>query len=309
LEGGFLSFKNGNAAFVNPSVKDFLDATIAQDIEHLDDLLSGSCLFEQIVNIWNLVGSEKGSQIQQSLLQSPGKLIAAITRNLHSPHELKIRYDGGGIGTRPRDVRPEVRLGTMVSVAERTKSQAAIDQAMVYSQDVIKFWSKNIPDFEASVNVLGTLDAAKWRPLKKANIHAVLKTALLSELQASPKAADILAVGDYASAAHAQWTTEDRTSLAKVVEVYLEDEFDVEFADRNRDLEALQGFYETLEGIGRCCGVSVALYAAQVAERIDELLEPNDDDDRPVQRWEDSRQTIPEATQEAEVRRLFDGFQ
>ena len=40
LEGGFLVFERGEATFINPSVKDYLDSALVSDAEYVDDLLA-----------------------------------------------------------------------------------------------------------------------------------------------------------------------------------------------------------------------------------------------------------------------------
>ncbi len=309
LEGGFLAFKDGKVAFVNPSVKDFLDATISRDTDHLDDLLAAACLFEQIVNIWSFAQSEKGRQAQRHLQQFPESLTNAINHNLQNPHRQEIRYGQGSIGTRLRDIRPEIRLGTLLSIADRNKSVSAFESAEVYTQEVINFWSNNVPDFEAAVDILHTLDVAEWNRLTEWDTHKKLKAAIISELQETQRSAGIVAVADYSAGTGAQWTDQDQTVLASIVEMYLENEFDREFADQDGDLGALQAFSERIERIACSCDVNVAIHLGQIAERIAELSGPDEDDDRPVRQWEGSGQPIPEVTQEAEVRRLFDGFQ
>ena len=104
LEGGFLNFKDGRAEFVNPSVKDFLDTTVIQNIEHFNDLLSAASRFEQVVVLWNLAMSERGEQLQARIKKSPEKLVSAMTQNLLKPHEERV---GPGVQVRRVD-GPEV---------------------------------------------------------------------------------------------------------------------------------------------------------------------------------------------------------
>jgi hypothetical protein len=54
LEGGFLSYHDDEATFINPSVKDFLDATLTVDREHLEDVLATTREFTQVLTIWDL---------------------------------------------------------------------------------------------------------------------------------------------------------------------------------------------------------------------------------------------------------------
>ncbi|MGP0075506.1 MAG: restriction endonuclease [Bryobacteraceae bacterium] len=310
LEGGFLVFKDHQAAFVNPSVKDFLDSALATDTEHLDDLLSATCFFEQVVSIWALAGSEKGSRIQRYFQQSPDLLMTAIGQNLQNPHEQRIDFGHGTSGTRARDVRPEVRLRTMLLIADGTQSVAALESAATYTQSVIEFWTVNVPDFEVAVDILQILDQAKWHQLVDINLHEPLKAAILNELTERQRSGDIFAVADYAEGRGSRWTKQNQRALVRSFEIYLEHEFDKEFGDRDSDPGELHGFSETLESIGNWCGVDVGVYVDQISARMKELIrDEEEDDDLPPRQWEDSSQPMSERAQQEEVRRLFDSFQ
>src|SRR5262249_12852796 len=90
LEGGLVRLDNGQVSFVNPSVKDFLESTLICDTDHLDDLLSTAGLFEQVVNVWSLVKSEKGRPLQRHIAQSPGLLLRAITHTQNNLYEERV---------------------------------------------------------------------------------------------------------------------------------------------------------------------------------------------------------------------------
>jgi hypothetical protein len=308
LEGGFLAFKDRQAAFVNPSVRDFLDSAIASDTEHVDDLLSAACFFEQIVSIWALAASEKGDQIQRRFQESPQLLIVAISHNLKNPHAQKIKLGQGSLGTRVRDVRPEVRLRTLLSIADRTRLVAALESATAYIQSFLEFWSDNVPDFKLATDILRTLDIAKWDRLMDLNLHRRLKAAILSELEQCPRSGDLYVLADYAQGKGSHWTDRDQQALIGTFNSYLENGFDNEFADRDSDPGDLLAFSNAVESMGTWCQVNVTGYLDQISERINELTRPDEEDDRPVRQWEGSGQPMPEILQEAEVRRLFGGF-
>jgi hypothetical protein len=309
LEGGFVELKNGNAAFVNPSVKDFLDSTLTSETEHLDDLVSAACFFEQIVRIWSLARSEKGCMVQRSFQQSPERLMVAVGQNLQKPHEQIIDFGKGTFGIRERDVRPEVRLRTMVSIADKTESEAALECAVGYTQRVLEFWSENVPDFRVAIDILRTLDLAECRQVRDLDVHKLLKAAVLSELKERQRSDEIFQVSDYPEGKGSRWTDQDQESLVRSFETYLEHEFDNELADSLLDIGKLETLAETLESIAQRCQVEVSAYLNQISEAIGELRLDDDQDDRPVRQWEASSQPTSEMAQEKEVRRLFAGFQ
>jgi hypothetical protein len=308
LEGGFLTFNYGVASFVNPSVKDFLDTTLTSDTEHLDDLLSTTCFFDQIVSIWSLAESEKGSQIQKRFQQSPEQLMTAANQNLQKPHQQRIEVGEGVYETAQLDSRPELRLETMVSIADQTKSETALDSIVGYTQSVITFWSDSVPDFEAATNILRAFDRAKWQRVTDLKLHELLKGAILTKLGERQRSGEIFALVDYADSNDARWTDKDQQDLVRSFENYLEDEFDEEIADRDSNPGDLQSFSDTLESVANWCQIDVDVYLDQISERINELTSPEEEDDRPVRRWEESSQPMSQIAQEQEVMRLFDGL-
>ena len=307
LEGGFLVYNDGAASFVNPSVKDFLDTTLSNDTEHLDDLLSAACLFDQVVCVWSLVRSPKGKHLQGRFKQSPQKLMEAVSQNIEKPHEEKIDFEGGTQGSRKRDARPEVRLQTIVSIAENTRSAAALKAVANYASWLVRFWSERRPDFHAAVGILSALDGVAWPPLGKLDLHQRLKAAILSKLSLGAGSGAIMAIVGYASSKNAKWGDEDEKLLVRIFESYLEYEFDQDLADCG-DEQDYENLSETLETISDWCGISVQKFEGQIRDRIDELPKPEEEYDREARQWESTDQPLSERLQEVEVKRLFDGL-
>jgi hypothetical protein len=307
LEGGFLLFNAGKAAFVNPSVKDFLDSTLTRDTEHLDDLLSAACRFEQIVTIWSLVTSEKGRPLRKLFKEASGQLMGAINQNLQTPHEEKVSYEGGGYAIRALDVRPEIRLHTMVSVADDTRSVPALKTVISYTQSTVTYWSKGAPDLDDAVSVLHALDRAKWDRLSSLDLGQQIKASLLSSLTQDAGSTDIASLVGYAESKNARWTKEEQKTLVGIAERYFDSTFDEELADSTTERE-LEDLSETLGGIGRWCAIDIDGYQDQINQAIADLPQSEGEDDQAPHQWERTGQPMSEQTQEAEVRRLFDGL-
>jgi hypothetical protein len=132
---------------------------------------------------------------------------------------------------------------------------------------------------------------------------------ILNELTERQRSGNIFAVADYAEGRESRWTKQNQRALVESFKIYLENEFDKEFGDRDSDPGELHGFSKTLESIGNWCGVDVGVYVDQISARMKELIQDEEDDDQPPRQWEDSSQPMSERAQEEEVRRLFDGFQ
>jgi hypothetical protein len=307
LEGGFLKFDNGEASFVNPSVKDFLDTKLSSDTEHLDDLLSTACRFDQIICLWSLVRSPKGKCLQERFERSPRQMVEAVSKNLQKPHEERIHFEGGAYGTRKIDARPEVRLRTLLSVAENTKSHVALEAAVSYAQCVIQFWSERYADFDAAVGILRALDGTAWSALKEVDPHKELKEALLSKLKEGEGSDAIVAMVGYASGEDARWTEGDEQTLAAAFKGYLGGAFRQELYDCN-DEQDFDNLSETIGAIAEWCGVDVSRYEERIRDLQSELPSRQDEEDRWARQWEGAGQPQSERMQELEVKRLFDGL-
>jgi hypothetical protein len=144
--------------------------------------------------------------------------------------------------------------------------------------------------------------------LKRLDLYQQLKTSIMNEVNERGRSGGIFAVADYAEGKGSRWSDGDQRALVESFETYLEGDFDEEFTDRDSDPGDLQTFSDTLRSIAKWCHVPVGGHLDQIAERIAELTETPDEDDRPVRQWEGATQSIEPKTEEAEVRRLFDGL-
>lgn len=309
LEGGFLTFNRGKAAFVNPSVKDFLDSMLTRDTDHLDDLLLASCSFEQVATIWSLATSEKGERLRGMFRESPGQLIGAIGQNLQNPHEEKVEVMFGH-AVRERDLRPEVRLRTMVSIAEETRAEPTLQATADYAQTMFSYWrSHGTPDLEVGVSILHFLDRARWEKLISLRLSQGIKSAMLFSLDnnSEPDARDISTIIGYAESEKAHWSETEQQTLVEIAQYYLDNYFDDEL-DNIDDESDLQDFHDIIGAIGSWCGIDVDSRQYQISERIDSIRERAEEDEAPVHRWDGGDLPMSEQAQEAEIRRLFDGL-
>ncbi len=164
MEGGFLAFDSGNVSFVNPSVRDFLDATIVSTPDHLEDILASSVRFRQVVSIWKLAESEKAEGVSQSLRRYMESLIASASRNLQKPYEIKINFGKGSYGIREVDTRPEERLRTMLSIAVATGSEGAVADCRRLLDRGYQVMEQPIPGLPFGGNTAGPR-CGRFRPI------------------------------------------------------------------------------------------------------------------------------------------------
>jgi hypothetical protein len=279
---------------------------VSDDVEHLEDLLSTASLFEQVVCLWSLVMSEKGAQLQHRFQRHPKPVIDTMSQTLHKPFEHKVDLGHGVYGTRELDVRPEVRLRTMISVTDNTRSSEALQATVDYSRWLVSFWSQRDPDFREGVGILRALDHALWESTHRIP-HEELISALLSKLIRGAGSRSIVAVVQYARDGKARWSQAHQQMLVIAFDNYLKDEFRQELDDCN-DKDGCEYLLDRLEEISSQCDIDVGRYEAAIRERMDELPRPEDEEDRSTRQWEGSVQPQSEQMQALEVRRIFDGL-
>lgn len=301
LEGGFLEYDDGTATFINPSVKDFLNTTLATDFEHLDDLLTSARQFNQVLTIWALAISDKGTPLQEYLRREPRRLLDAATQHLGKP------YEPAATSLDVRDTVPEARLLTIVSIANHTRAEVLFTTTTTYANAIIARWSGNVPNTRAATHVLRALDNATWPKLKHSNLHATIKAALLQELTVRSDSADLAAMTEYAENRDARWNDEDKQKLIIAFRQYLQGGFSTELGDAS-DEQELDRLETRLVTIGEYCDTSVGAECSLIEDRIAEMTQQSNDEDQPVHKWESEEQNDSPSAQEAEVRRLFDGL-
>jgi hypothetical protein len=291
----------GPRQFINPSVKDFLNTTLATDLDHLDDLLTSTRQFSQVLTIWALAISDKGTPLQEYFRREPRRLLDAATQHLGKP------YEPAATSVDVRDTVPEARLLTILSITNYTKSEALFTTTTTYANAIVARWSGNVTNTRAATQVLRALDNATWPKLKHSNLHAAIKAALMQELTGRSDTADLAAMTEYAKSRDARWNDEDKQKIIIAFRQYLQGGFDTEFGDAS-DEQELDRLETRLETVGEYCATSVAFECSLIQDRIAEMTQQSNDEDQPVHEWESKEQDDSPSAQEAEVRRLFDGL-
>ena len=306
LEGGFLKYELRTAKFVNPSVRDFLDLTVATDTQHFEDVLAAACRFEQVVRLWSLASSKRGRHLRDRLAEAPEQIIGAVNANLNRAHEQRLHFGEVGYGIRKKDTQPEIRLRTIISIADQTRSSAALTAAKRYLKVIRDYWRTAYPDFGAGTSILEALDATKWTELATSGIHEEMKDQLLCEAEGMPTSSNVFALVSYAERPNSRWTRADDVALKTIFKDYLEPQFDYELSE-SRDKEDLEDLLSRLGCIESYSMIPAHSQRSRIEDRLSGLVED----------WEEDSQLSPsdatpacpaEHDEEAEVRRLFEGL-
>ena len=126
--------------------------------------------FKQIVHIWSLAESDKGSSLIEDLVGKPEQLVETINQQLLEPHGLKFDRNFGAHLHWESGVRPEKKLQTIISIAVRIKSIAILKIVEKYTDEVVEFWIKHSPYSHLATNIISESDQINWPRFNKLEI-------------------------------------------------------------------------------------------------------------------------------------------
>jgi hypothetical protein len=127
LEGGFLSYSRSQVLFINPSIREFVAMSIAEEKSTATDLLDSAIRFKQLANIYKLAESTRKSQAWGAIKWDMPRFLNALVKLLDSP---AVRLGNSRIGriAYPIDWPTEARVEFIVKVSslETTNETAAL---------------------------------------------------------------------------------------------------------------------------------------------------------------------------------------
>lgn len=93
LEGSFVSILNygQDIRFQNPSVRDFLQSWLTQNLDLALSIFASAISFEQIDTVWEILQDEESSVISEFLKRHSDELLTAVERVLDQPHVVRKR--------------------------------------------------------------------------------------------------------------------------------------------------------------------------------------------------------------------------
>ena len=303
LENSFLEYNDKSVSFVNPSVKDFLNSKLINDPEYVEDIVLGATTFEQIVTVWALATSERGETLRAELLRSGSALIVALNTTLPSPEYVRIDT-AEGVRLQRSDVSPEIRLRTLVSMYADGSLVGAWALAITYSDEVLASWVNRSPDYATVIPIIKMLDRISSPDAIQVS-HA-LRAGLLRRLSDETSESFATFVAFAQEQADAGWWTEKASDVRAAFLHYLDQDFHDELANCTSDGEC-SALSKALITTGRFCDVDVSTYDSEIDEFMERMHEAQDDERDEM--WQEKPVQPEYLNEEAEVNRMFDGFQ
>lgn len=161
LEGAFLNLRNNHVSFLNPSVRDFLAAMLAQSPERVRDIVESAIRFRQVGGLWHLADTPKFAQIREYLLSDQKLLFGSLYRLLHAP-ATRWRQEGRGLIGTPIDYSVTERVKLVIDIAEHIKTQEALTFVRAANDALHEEWKHTWWGMAAALDVLKNLRTAMW---------------------------------------------------------------------------------------------------------------------------------------------------
>jgi hypothetical protein len=162
LDGGFLSYRQGNADYINPSVKDFVGTEISKDLDSAEDLLNSAIRVRQISNLWDLFTAKHSNTLTKLIQRYPDILNKAMNRALRSPwmHWERRPYEGT-VGY-SIDTPPNRRLSLIIKIAEYLRSTELVSTALEVAEKVASDRSNMAYDLGGFVFAFECIRESMW---------------------------------------------------------------------------------------------------------------------------------------------------
>ena len=304
-EEAFFRYFHGHAAFINPSIRDYVALFLNDSEEVLKILLESSIRFSQIANILELSQSPNGKFFNSD--NNINFLCEHIEKLIRSPSKVReIDQDGGHVDSYV-EMNEDWRLDKIISAANLLKNHQLLNVAVKYSEFLLEYWKLNVIDFTVIIDTLTKYDKNSWvwqqdngKTIYSHLLHEIINRLNDASFRSWP---DILALSHYSPA----WTEEYDLEVTKAIENY-------RIRGYKRDLEAcyelteLEEFMAQLKGLRKSYGIEFGRAIENIKYKISDLEESNwrDASDEEDEYLNPLAQKTIEAWSDKEIIDLFD---
>lgn len=251
--------------FSNPSIRDFMNATLSSSPDLVEDLIATAVYFEQLSRIWS-------ARLQ---ITEPQRFIANDTafadklRALMGGASARVTHDYSRGGKPPKVVRAHSsrseRLLAVLEIGEELQTPAT----RVLVKELIgeeEEESLDLPSLgkNALVDVLLRLDKRPGWAATSSRLFTMIREYLLDDLD---DIEDYQALGAFASAFPAAITYLDQRTIARRIHTSFRDWS----SDVWRDVDQIWGLHHEIEELGESLDVDVSEMLTELEDRASEI--------------------------------------
>lgn len=284
---------------IDPSVLDMLNAVVRLDMPNSLDMIEGAVRFEQARRVWNFARAE-AVQVFGYLTAESNRVAASFERLLSAPSEMIV--NGGGTYF---DDSVEIRVGTLLEVAEAIRSERLSTLAVVYLDNLLTQWETTHFEIGDGIALLSKVGASKLQfDQSKDVLRKRIISALVYEAYTGCRSDELR---DLLSAVEAKELDPEQTDmLHQAAELYKRDRFSADLNSCGSESE-LSNLEEDLEVIGARTKVNLEGQIHAVTQARDELEENQAaHDEQRFDEWKENRYDLQ--TADRAIDDLFDSL-
>jgi hypothetical protein len=301
LDGAFLSYRSGYAAFINPSIRDYAAGVICRTPAIAFDVASSAVRFKQITSLWSLATERSDQPLFAALSADDSRLRSLFQRVLHGESTRLEKTPRGTIG-RPVDVGEEDRLAKLVEICDSLRSGTFVQLCEQYATYLVARWENHWFHISSALRALDTMDGKDWYLSNGGRaVYRAILDALLTRL-ALADANDWLTLLKFPNSA-LEWLETDGAKLSEALDHYRREGVREDF-DNCSDLHDLNELRTSLSELTQQHGLDFA----HILSSIDEAIAEGDEREPEYEGGESSESPPGEPAEvvtEDEVREMF----
>jgi hypothetical protein len=157
LSGGFITIDHMAVQFIDPSVRDLMNAILHEVPENALDVLRGAVTMIQVEAVWALASRRDGEQILARIDQALPGLVSGISRAMNAA----LFFDDGNFQSK---YTPSVerRLELLIEIARDCNDRSLDDLILTAIDRTVTTWQVAKPDVGSAIRVIEALNHYYW---------------------------------------------------------------------------------------------------------------------------------------------------
>lgn len=301
VDGAFLSYRSGHAAFINPSIRDFAAGVICRTPAVAFDLAGSAIRFKQIANLWSIATERNDQPLLAALSTDAARLRSLIESVLYGESTRWDKTPRGAVG-RPVDTGEEYRLAQVIEICDVLRSGTFIELCEQYAAHLVAHWERHGIHIPSGLLALDEMEGKGWYLSNGGRaIYRFVLDALLTRL-ALADANDWLTLLKFPDSA-LEWLDSDEAILRGALDHYRREGVREAF-DNCSDSDDLTDLRTSLSELAQQFGLDFSHTLTSIDEAIAERNEREPEDEGGSSSWSPTAEQT-EVVTEDEVREMF----
>ncbi len=219
LDGAFLTYRDGAAQYLNPSVREFVGGVISSAHEIGEDLMISATRFKQVAKLWQLSSAHPTSELRSHLTSSVDLTCDAISRLSSRPSTRQTKGSDGSVWITYIDMDEERQIGFLADLSGELQSEPLALLAIRSAEKLVLQLGHHVPDFADLLGLLKNIAENEWLAARDGKaVYRKLLDRMLENI-CFANANDWLEILDFTNSAK-EWLDTDEALLKEELENY-----------------------------------------------------------------------------------------